>query len=331
MEWSLAQLWRSWGVEATALLGHSVGEYVAACHAGVMSLEDGLRLISARASLMQSLPPDGMMAALACDEETARAAVAPYASTAAIASVNGPRNVVISGRADTIKLVLEQLRSRRVSAVPLTVSHAFHSPLLNPILDSFERIAARCNIMRRAQPLVSNVTGRFAQQGEAASAAYWRRHAASPVRFADGIAELKRKGCQLFLEIGPTPVLANMGRQCLGDDGSTWLASLSKGRDDWTQLLDTLGELYVRGLPVDWSAFDRPYRRQRLALPTYPFQRKRFWFEKQTTADTKPKRNRLTQGRAGRFARLVRWCHAEPPAGLAAGERDPLRRPIVAC
>jgi acyl transferase domain-containing protein/NADPH:quinone reductase-like Zn-dependent oxidoreductase/SAM-dependent methyltransferase/acyl carrier protein len=286
VEWSLAQLWRSWGVEPAAMLGHSVGEYVAACQSGVMSLEEGLRLIAARARLMQSLPSNGMMAAVATDEQTVSKLLAPHAATAAIAAINGPRSVVISGRADTVSKILEQLQARQIPAVPLAVSHAFHSPLLDPILDSFEQTAAQIQYNRPRTPIAANVTGSFAQQDEVASAGYWRRHARSPVRFADGIRELHRKGCQLFLEIGPAPVLINMGRKCVDESGQGWFPSLVRGSDEWTQMLQSLSQLYVRGVPIDWSGFDRGYTRRRLALPTYPFQRKRFWVDKEKATPT---------------------------------------------
>jgi len=278
IEFALAELWRSWGVEPAAVMGHSVGEYVAACVAGVFSLEDGLRLIAERALLMNQLPRDGEMAAIFADEDRVRAAIAPCLDEVNVAVVNGPSNVVISGVRSKVRAVVESLSKQGIDAHPLNVSHAFHSPLMEPMLQAFERVASQIRFRSPRIPLISNVTGRFFPSDDVPDASYWSRHVRQTVRFAAGMDTLYSQGQNLFLELGPNPILLGMGRQCLPEDKATWLPSLRKGRDDWQQMLETLGSLYTTGAEVDWNGFDRDYYpRRRVVLPTYPFQRKRYW------------------------------------------------------
>src|SRR5262249_19488467 len=159
----------------------------------------------------------------------------------------------------------------------LRVSHAFHSALMEPMLAEFARVAEGVEYRSPRLRLISNVTGKVVEGGAPLGAEYWVRHGREAVRFHDGLKTLKGQGCRLVLEIGPHPTLLALGQECLGADSTTWLASLRRGRDDWAQMLDSLGQLYAQGCEPDWDGFDRPYRRRRLALPTYPFQRKRHW------------------------------------------------------
>ncbi len=276
LEYALAQLWRSWGIEPSALIGHSVGEYVAACLAGVFDLETGLTLIAERGRLMQALPTGGLMAAVFADETRVAAAIASEPRVA-IAAVNGPDNTVISGAAPAIETVLAALGTEGIKARRLNVSHAFHSPLMDPILDAFEATAARVTYGRQQLRVIANVTGRAAEPREMASAAYWRQHVRAPVRFADSIATAQRLGCEVFIEIGPGTTLLGMGRRCVADDFGTWLPSLKPNQSDWETLLGSLAALHLRGADVDWTGFDRPYPRRKLVLPTTPFQRERHW------------------------------------------------------
>ncbi len=278
LEYALAEVWRSWGIEPTVVLGHSVGEVVAACVAEVISLEDGLKLIAARGRLMQALPPGGAMAAVFAAEDRVAAAIAPHARSISIAAVNGPDNVVISGEGAAVQAVCEALAGAGIKARPLTVSHAFHSPLMEPMLDAFERMAAEVAYASPRIGLVANLTGQLVTDGDL-SADYWRRHVRAPVRFAAGMATLHAKGYRIFLELGPSPTLLGMGRRCLPEGAGAWLPSLRKGRDDWEQMLESLAGLYVRGVEVEWAGFDRDYPRRKVALPTYPFQRERYWIE----------------------------------------------------
>jgi acyl transferase domain-containing protein/acyl carrier protein len=279
LEYALAETWREWGITPSLVLGHSVGEYVAACVAGVLGLEDALGLIAVRGRLMQSLPAGGAMAAVFTGEAEVAEALREYPDQLAIAAVNAPDNVVVSGAAAALAAALEQLARRGIRTQPLTVSHAFHSPLMEPILDEFAAAAGRVRLSTPRIGLVSNVTGRLATAEEMTSAGYWRRHVRAQVRFAAGLATLREQGIEVFVEVGPAPTLLGLGRRVLGDDGTAWLPSLRKGGGDWEQMIESLGRLYVEGLEVDWAGLDRPYPRRRVALPAYPFQRERYWVE----------------------------------------------------
>lgn len=279
LEYALYELWRSWGITPDAVIGHSVGEYVAACVAGVFSLEDGLKLIAYRAQLMQALPAGGEMAAVFATEAVVRSQAFYDAQKVAIAALNGPQNVVISGESHSVQALLTELQAKGIESRRLSVSHAFHSPLMEPMLATFEQHAAAVTYNKPNINLISNLTGQLVDTFEVSQASYWRRHVREAVRFADGMQTLHAQGYELFVEIGPHPVLVGMGRQCLPEKTGVWLPSLRRGNDDWQQLLQSLGTLYVHGVNVDWSGFDRDYQRVKLPLPTYPFQRKRYWVE----------------------------------------------------
>ncbi len=277
VEYALAQLWRSWGIEPTLVTGHSVGEYVAACVAGVFRLEDGLRLIAARGRLMQSLPEGGSMAAVFADERRVAAAIAPHAGCVSVAAINGPENVVISGEGAAVRSILSRLQEEGIRSRPITVSHAFHSTLMEPMLEAFAEAAASVEFSPPRIGLVSNLSGRLAGE-EIARAAYWREHVRAPVRFADALATLRAEGCTAFLEIGPSPTLLGLARRCLAGDGETLhLPSLRPGRGDSRQMLDSLAALYTAGAGPNWSTFHEGRTRGRVVLPTYPFQGERYW------------------------------------------------------
>ena len=281
LEYALYQLWCSWGIEPNAVMGHSLGEYVAACVAGVFSLEDGLKLIAARSALIQGLPPGGEMAAVFGSQEQVIAAIAPYSEQVGIAALNGPENVVISGASPAIQTLLQKLQAQGIESRSLRVSHAFHSQMLQPILPEFEQRARELVYHQPQIDLISNLTGQLVQGTEIAQASYWCGHLRQPVQFAAGMQTLVALGYDLFVEIGPHPVLIGMGQQCLPDSVGVWLPCLRRGQNDWQQLLQSLASLYVQGVKIDWAGFDHDYQRDRLPLPTYPFQRKRYWFESQ--------------------------------------------------
>ena len=282
LEYALAQLWRSWGIVPDAVMGHSLGEYVAACIAGVFSLEDGLKLVVERSRLMQSLPQDGQMAVVFADEErvvSALAAITPRNSIASIAAVNGPENIVISGAREVVESAIEQLKLQGITVQPLQVSHAFHSPLMEPILDEFERKAARVQFKAPAIPLISNLTGEMLKAGEIPDAKYWRRHMRETVQFAAGMNAIVEQGYEIFLELGSSTTLLGMGKRCVPKGIGSWLPSLKQGQDDWQVILNSLGVLETHGVDVNWAGFDQDYQRCRVPLPTYPFDHKRYWVE----------------------------------------------------
>ncbi|AFY75730.1 polyketide synthase family protein [Pleurocapsa sp. PCC 7327] len=279
LEYALAQLWQSWGIEPTVVMGHSVGEYVAATIAGVFSLEDGLKLIAYRGKLMQALPQTGTMVSVLADETTVREAIAPYTEKVAIAAINGAKSIVISGETEAIQQIVSGFASEGIKTKPLQVSHAFHSPLMEPMLAEFERVASEITYALPRIDIISNLTGKLATE-EIATPQYWVAHVRQPVRFAASMEALAKQECEIFLEIGAKPTLLGMARTVLANPKSyLWLPSLRPGQEDWQQLLESLAALYVRGAAVDWKGFERDYPRRRVALPTYPFQRQRYWVE----------------------------------------------------
>ncbi|MFB1483782.1 SDR family NAD(P)-dependent oxidoreductase [Corallococcus sp. RDP092CA] len=301
-EYALATLWRSWGIEPDVVLGHSVGEYAAACVAGVFSLEDGLKLIATRARLMQALPPGGAMLAVLAEEARVREALASIGDTVAIAAVNGPSSVVISGPDAAVVELGRDFTARGVTTRRLQVSHAFHSPLMDAVLGPFERAAAALTFSPPRIPLVSNLTGELVGE-EITRAAYWRDHVRQPVRFKAGMEALGRLGCELFLEVGPQPVLIQLGRACLPEPHRRWLPSIRPDRPEWEPLLTSLGALYVRGADIPWARLDEASRRQKVPLPTYPFQRERFWFARKGRADDTRSLSRASHPLLGRPVR----------------------------
>jgi malonyl CoA-acyl carrier protein transacylase len=275
LEYALAELWLSWGIKPTYVMGHSVGEYVAACVAGVFSLEDGLKLIAERARLMQALPQNGEMVSVIADEARVRAAIEPYTQKVSIAAINGPESIVFSGERQTVQTIVTTLQSIGIKTKNLQVSHAFHSPLMEPMLAEFERIARQITYSSPKIGIVSNVTGEFVTD-EMGSPEYWCRHVRQPVKFAASMETLHQQGVEIFIEIGPKATLLGMGHQCLPDDVGIWLPSLRAGQEDWQQLLQSLSTLYVHGIPL---CFDQDYSRRKVMLPTYPFQRQRYWMD----------------------------------------------------
>lgn len=280
IEYALYCLWQSWGIKPAAVMGHSVGEYVAAWASGVFSLEDGLKLIAARGRLMQQLPSGGAMISLMAGQEQVESAILECASQkdVAISGFNGPQSIVISGQEKAVLAVASFLEAKGVKTTRLQVSHAFHSPLMEAMLSKFEQVARQVSYSPPQLELISNVTGKIAG-AEIATPEYWCKHILSPVRFVTGIETLNQLGYKVFLECGPKPVLLGMGRKCLSEGFGMWLPSLYSKQSDWEQLLDSLSQLYVQGVKIDWAGFERDYQRRRLVLPTYPFQRQRYWLE----------------------------------------------------
>jgi acyl transferase domain-containing protein len=225
LEYALAELWQSWGIVPQAVIGHSLGEYVAACVAGVFSLEEGLKLVAERAMLMQALPQTGEMVAVFAPESKVRAAIQPYSQEIAIASIDGLENIVISGERSLVRAVVTTLEAEGIKTQHLRVSHAFHSPLVEPMLDAFETLASQIDFQTPCIPVISNLTGETLPAEYIPDAAYWRRHTREPVKFMAGIDTLFARGYKLFLEIGSKPILSKIGQQCQ-QNPATWLSSL---------------------------------------------------------------------------------------------------------
>ena len=277
LEYALAELWKSWGIEPDVVMGHSVGEYVAACVAGVFSLQDGLKLIAERGRLMQSLPKGGQMVSVKANVEVMMAYLQPYQESVSIAAVNGPQATVISGTQDAIDMICGQLTSAGIQTKKLAVSHAFHSPLMKPILASFSRTANQVDFTTPKIAFISNLTGSDVTH-EVTKPSYWCEHIMAPVLFAKGVASLQEQSIDHCIEIGPKPVLLGMIHDCLSENSLITLLPSIRPDQEWEQLLKSLGELYVQGTPIAWhGVYQGTFRR--LRLPTYPFQRKRYWMD----------------------------------------------------
>jgi acyl transferase domain-containing protein/acyl-CoA synthetase (AMP-forming)/AMP-acid ligase II/acyl carrier protein len=278
IEYALAKLWQSWGIEPTVVIGHSAGEYAAACVAGVFSLADGLKLIAERGRLVQALPPNGKMVTVRADEKQLSEAIAPYRDQASLAVFNAPQSVVLSGEQEAVNQIVAQIQMEGITW-PLNVSHALHSPLMEPMLAEFGEIARTVDYAEPQLKLVSNISGELITD---INANYWVEHVRQPVRFAQGMTTLEKMGIDIFIEVGPKITLLILGQQCLSNPFERlWLPSIYPNqRSDWAQMLESLAKLHVRGGQIDWQRFDKPYPRRKLSLPTYPFQRKRYWIDK---------------------------------------------------
>ncbi|MCK8516800.1 SDR family NAD(P)-dependent oxidoreductase [Methylonatrum kenyense] len=274
---ALAELWQSWGVRPAAVLGHSVGEYTAAAVAGVLSLEDGLRIVADRGRLMDALPAGGAMLAVAVGEGRVTPLLAPHAHAMGLAAVNGPDAVVVSGEAAAVDLLAAEARAEGIDCSRLKVSHAFHSHLLDPMLDGLRQVVSRACFRQPRVPLISNLTGRPVSAAELADPAYWVRHAREPVRFHAGLEYARERGFRTFLECGPAPVLCGMGARAMPDTELHWIGSLRRDGDQGEHLAAAVAALYAAGGTLDWRARDMGREYRRLRLPTYPFQRDPLW------------------------------------------------------
>jgi acyl transferase domain-containing protein/acyl carrier protein len=276
VEMGLARLWQSWGIEPDVVLGHSVGQYAAACVAGVFSLEDGARLIAERGRLFGSLPEGGRMVAVFADAKRVEQVAGEFPRVS-VGAYNGP-NTVLSGAGDDLEPIVEKFEEEGIRCTWLQTSHAFHSELLDPVLDEFESYAAQLQFATPTLPLVCNRTGAVLTAQTPLDAQYWRRHSRQPVQFSESVRTVAALGCSVLMEIGPQPVLTGAAVQVWPEHltAPRAIVSLRKGVADRRQIADALASAYVGGHRPDFTALHRMPRR-RLELPTYPFQRRRFW------------------------------------------------------
>ena len=279
LEYALARLWESWGVVPDIVMGHSIGEYVGACIAGVFSLEEGLKLVSNRAKLMQNLSKNGAMAAVFASKCNVQKYIYDYRyeKDISIAAVNGPESIVISGKDDSINEIIVRFKANNILARLLNVSHAFHSSLMMPMLSQFEQIANTIQFKAPQLKIVSNITGKIVTD-EMSTASYWVDHIIKPVQFYPSIETIHKEQCHMFLEIGPKPILSGMGSRCLPDSKIKWMPSLTPDNPN-LQLMKTLRGLYVNGVDIHWkNLFSKEYI-PTINLPTYAFQRKKYWLK----------------------------------------------------
>ena len=273
IEYALARLWLSWGVQPEAMIGHSLGEYVAAALAGVFTFEAGAGLVAARSRLMQACPPGSMLAVRMAEKEVG----ALLGPGLALAAVNGPRQCVISGPTPEIEALSARLASEGTAARLLPTSHAFHSESMAAVAVPLAAEVAKLKLRPPQIPFQSNLTGKAITSAEATDPAYWSRQLRQTVRFADGLAELAQRPERVFLEVGPGDTLTAMARALLPSGRTTVINSLGReaGKpDDLTALTEAVGRLWIAGVPINWTQRQGQARRRRVPLPSYPFERK---------------------------------------------------------
>jgi acyl transferase domain-containing protein/acyl carrier protein len=277
LEYALAMMWQSWGVHPAMVLGHSLGEYVGACLAGILTVEEALTLAAERGRLMSELPRNGGMLAVRAGEAAVMAALGSLPAAVSIAAINGPETIVLSGGSKELNDISQMLTGKGIKSQPLTVSHAFHSALMEPMLDAFETQASKLNYKTPEIDFVSNVTGTVLESGELTDAGYWRRHVRGTVRFAQGLNSLLERKPRLLLELGPNPVLLGMAKAAHPEINVPCVPVMRRGKDDWVSAFEALQQVYLAGVPIDWEGVYRDRTKQKLVLPNYPFQRQRYW------------------------------------------------------
>ncbi|MEZ4732264.1 MAG: type I polyketide synthase [Caldilineaceae bacterium] len=314
VECALVELWRSWGITPDVVLGHSLGDFAAAYAAGVISLEDGLRLVTKRGQLMETAL--GSMVSVLAAEADVLPVIAGFKDVT-IGVINGPTSIVLSGGHANIAKVTEQLQVAGFKTHILNTPVANHSPLLDPVLDAFEQAVRKVTLNPPKLKVISSMTGKPVRD-ELTDPTYWRKHLRNTVRFGDGVATLHEQGCELFVEIGPGATLLGMAQsiydgrltkdEAVSVDGSTlvnrpseivnpaMLPSLRKHQSDWQQMLTSLGALYVHGVAINWEGLAQGYHRRKVTLPTYPFQRQRHWVDGPAHSSRKPDSTAQTTG-----------------------------------
>ncbi len=304
-EYALASLWMSWGVKPQAMLGHSIGEYVAAQLAGVLSLDDALAVVAARGQLMQALPFGSMVAVSAPASDLGWV----LGDGVEIAAINATRLCTLAGPGEAIADAVRRLKAKNIETSPLHTSHAFHSAMMEPVLARFEAVMAGVGLSAPTIPYISNVTGKWITAEQATSPAYYASHLRRPVQFEAGIRSLAADPALVLLEVGPGKVLASLGRLTLGTDRAKHIISSlpdsREGRPDMEAMLEAAGRLWLAGSAISWQGLNGAEPRQRVSLPTYPFERRKHWIE------DVPSDSRQGQATAPeRHADIEQWLYA---------------------
>jgi len=322
LQMGLSALWADWGIEAAAVIGHSIGEYAAAVTAKVLTLADAARVVSARARLMQSLPHTGVdrgaMLALRINEDAVNQLLLGTSVELSLAAVNGPEHIVLSGRKTEVDKMQTLAAQRGINYRLLSVSHAFHSSLMAPVLDEFSDVLQSVNLQLPAIPFASTVSGKIEDEA-LLNPNFWKRQIRTTVRFADGLTAVEETNLNCHLEIGPGITLTALSQEMIPSPGICRLSSLHPKREASQQMRRTLAALYADRAAVDWNAFHRGKSRQRLALPNYPFQRQTFWIDDhdKDKADIQPAHSATSE--AGGVVSFLK------PAVSAQTGPDPLR------
>lgn len=278
IEYALAKLWMSWGIVPSVMMGHSAGEYVAACLAGVFSLEDGLKLVTERGRLMQTMTAEGEMFTVFAEEEKVKKFINGFEDLVSVASINGPFKTVISGDKNSLSKIIPKLDENKIEFKKINVSIASHSPLMNPMIDEFRKVCKTVNYSSPQIPVVSNITGEIVTD-KISNADYWCEHILSGVRFSDGIKACINFGCEFFIDLGPKPTSISMGQETVQDSHIHWLPSIKYNFSIWETMLHGLGTMFVNGVVPDWKNFYKDWEYKKISLPVYPFQHQRYWIE----------------------------------------------------
>ena len=301
IEYALARLWMEWGIQPQAMIGHSIGEYVAACLAKVFSLEDALTLVAARGRLIDELPGGAMLAI----PLSAAEAAAYLDDGLSLAASNSPTLSVVSGPVEAIDRVEKELSEQNVICHRLRTSHAFHSSMVEPVLDRFADLVAQANPQPPRTPIISNLTGDWMEPSDATDPRYWAKHLRHTVQFARGLQTLSQQRNIVLVEVGPGQNLSGLAAGQMNRESCLVVSSLPhprKPRPESAAMLEALGRLWIHGVDVDWQAFNSHRRCKRVPLPTYPFERRRYWIEAQ------PLTNQAQQS-ASKRARLADWFY----------------------
>ncbi|MFN6479644.1 SDR family NAD(P)-dependent oxidoreductase [Nostoc sp. DedQUE07] len=325
IEYALAQLWISWGISPQAMIGHSIGEYVAACLAGVMSVEDALRLVAARGRLMQQLP-FGAMLSVPLPEAEVRGLLNENLS---LAASNAPALCVVSGTDDAINALQNQLQG--IECRRLHTSHAFHSPMMETILEPFEKEVSKVRLNPPKIPFISNVTGTWITAEQATDPNYWARHLRSCVRFSEGISALLQEPNRILLEVGPGHTLSTFAKKHSEPIALSSLRHPQEKHSDVAFLMNTLGKLWLSGVNVDWSGFYIHERRHRLPLPTYPFERQRYWIHDQKSAVVNTSLQTPIASVTGKKSDIADWFYVPSWKRSPLPEKPKSEKSVLAC
>jgi len=316
VEYALAQLWMSWGIVPTAVIGHSLGEYAAAVVAGVFTLEDALQLVTARARMISELPTGAMLAV----PLSAEAAKGFLVDGAAVSTINAPELCVVGGTPDAVEAVRARLAEAGHTARPLATTHAFHSSQMEPLVAPVGEMVARMRLSPPSIPFVSNVTGGWITAADATDPVYWARHVREPVQFERGVGELLKEDGRVLLEVGPGQTLSTFVRQRPDATGVTVIPTLRYAYDrtpDAAFALGALGRLWLAGVTPDWAAFHQGESLRHVPLPTYPWERQRYWIDAPAEGES------TAAARGGRRADPAEWLYAP------TWKRTPAARPAA--
>lgn len=276
LEHSLDLLLKSWGIRPDFVMGHSLGEFSAACSSGLLSIEEGMRFVTQRGKLMAKLTEAGKMLVVFAPEKDVIESIQKYRESISIAALNGPNHIVISGRKDSIMEISEDFKAKKIRTHLLNASHAFHSQMMSPIITEVNELAKSIRFGSAEVPIISNLLAKPVKEQMKISD-YWVHQLMGPVRFNESINVLAKQNVDIYIEIGPAPTLISLGKNCINEGNHIWVPSLRPGQSNLRTIFNLLGLLYIKGVNINWNGFEQAGSHQIVPAPTYPFQRERYW------------------------------------------------------